>query len=106
MADRTITFTLCPKLDASEGDKVFFKVKDPSILSENSELEIPLFYLIEATITSDIIINCHQHQYTFTYNGDVLVEGAELLKTSIDKIGIQDCNTQYIKEMFARSETA
>lgn len=100
MADQTITFSLCPKLDASEGDKVLFKVKDPSIIEDNYQyqLDAPVFYLIEATITKDIIVSCTQHQYTFTYDGDVLHEGAEFTKASIDKITVEDANTQFIKE--------
>ena len=100
MADQTITFSLCPKLDASEGDKVLFKVKDPSIIEDNYQyqLDAPVFYLIEATITKDIIVSCTQHQYTFTYDGDVLHAGSEFTKASIDKITVEDANTQYIKE--------
>ena len=98
MADKTLTFTLCPKLDASEGDKVLFKVKDPTILASNSGLTPPVFYLIEAEITKDIIVNCQQHQYTFTYDDSVLSAGAEFTKASIDKITVEDANTQYIKE--------
>lgn len=100
MADQTITFSLCPKLDASEGDKVLFKVKDPLMIEANwnSGADIPVFYLIEATITKDIIVSCTQHQYTFTYDGDVLREGYEFTKASIDKITVEDANTQYIKE--------
>lgn len=98
MANQTITFSLCPKLDASEGDKVLFKVKDPTILASNAGLDPAVFYLIEATITKDIIVSCTQHQYTFTYDGDVLAAGAEFTKASIDKITVEDANTQYIKE--------
>lgn len=102
MANQTITFSLCPKLDASEGDKVLFKVKDPTILASNTGITPPVFYLIEATITKDIIVSCTQHQYTFTYEGDVLVEGAEFTKASIDKITVEDANTQFIKEEIYR----
>ena len=98
MANQTLTFTLCPKLDAGEGDKVLFKVKDPTILASNSGLTPPVFYLIEAEITKDIIVNCQQHQYTFTYDGSVLTAGAEFTKASIDRITVEDANTQYIKE--------
>lgn len=106
MADRTLTFTLCPKLDASEGDKVLFKVKDPTILASNSGLTSPVFYLIEATITNDIIINCQQHQYTFTYDDSVLVSGSEFTKASIDKITVEDANTQFIKEEIYRLQNS
>lgn len=102
MANQTITFSLCPKLDASEGDKVLFKVKDPTILASNTGKTPPVFYLIEATITKDIIVSCTQHQYTFTYEGDVLVGGAEFTKASIDKITVEDANTQFIKEEIYR----
>ena len=44
MANQTITFSLCPKLDASEGDKVLFKVKDPTILASNTGITPPVFY--------------------------------------------------------------
>lgn len=100
MADQTITFSLCPKLDASEGDKVLIKVKDPLMIEANwnSGADLPVFYLIEATITKDIIVSCTQHQYTFTYDGDVIHEGYEFTKASIDKITVEDANTQYIKE--------
>lgn len=98
MANKTLTFSLCPKLDAGEGDKVLFKVKDPTILANNSGLTPPVFYLIEAEITQDIIINCQQHQYTFTYDDNVLSAGAEFTKASIDKITVEDANTQFIKE--------
>ena len=104
MADRTLTFTLCPKLDASEGDKVLFKVKDPSIIEDNygTGLDDPVFYLIEAEITQDIIINCQQHQYTFKYDDSVLHPGSEFTKASIDKITVEDANTQFIKEEIFR----
>lgn len=105
MANQTITFSLCPKLDASEGDKVLFKVKDPTILASNTGLSTPVFYLIEATITKDIIVSCTQHQYTFTYEGNVLVEGAEFTKASIDKITVEDANTQFIKEEIYRLQS-
>ena len=100
MADQTITFSLCPKLDAGEGDKVLFKVKDPLMIEDNWHIsaDTPVFYLIEATITKDIIVSCTQHQYTFTYDGDVLHAGSEFTKASIDKITVEDANTQYIKE--------
>ena len=104
MADQTITFTLCPKLDAGEGDKVLFKVKDPLMIEANWSItaDTPVFYLIEATITKDIIVNCAQHQYTFTYDGDVLHDGYEFTKASIDKITVEDANTQFIKEEIFR----
>lgn len=105
MANQTITFSLCPKLDASEGDKVLFKVKDPTILASNTGKNPPVFYLIEATITKDIIVSCTQHQYTFTYEGGVLVEGAEFTKASIDKITVEDANTQFIKEEIYRLQS-
>lgn len=100
MADQTITFSLCPKLDAGEGDKVLFKVKDPLMIEANWNIsaDTPVFYLIEATITKDIIVSCTQHQYTFTYDGDVIHAGYEFTKASIDKITVEDANTQYIKE--------
>lgn len=104
MANRTLTFTLCPKLDASEGDKVLFKVKDPTIIEANYTIGDvdPVFYLIEAEITEDIIVNCHQHMYTFKYDDSVLHPGAEFTKASIDKITVEDANTQFIKEQIYR----
>lgn len=102
MANTTITFSLCPKLCCGEGDKVFFMVKDPTILSENTGLVTPTFYLITATITIETVLNCNTSQYTFTYDDSVLVSGTVFTKSSIDRIECYNCNTQYVIESIAR----
>ena len=54
-----ITFTLCG-FKGEEGDTVFFKVKDPSILESNynSGLDYPAYYVIKATITNTPFTAC------------------------------------------------
>lgn len=104
MANTTITFTLCG-FKGEEGDTVFFKVKDPSILESNynSGLDYPAYYLIKATITNKTILNCQNSQYTFEYDENILHEGAEFTKASIDTIDLWNANTQYIKEIIAKN---
>lgn len=97
-----IEFSICPRLNATEGEKVFFFVKDPTILQENVGLATPKFYLIEATIIKDIVLTCSMGHYTFSYDESVLVEGKTLTRALIDKIQPQDCNTQFIRESLAR----
>ena len=95
----------CSTNTALPVDTVFFKVKDPSILESNynSGLDYPAYYLIKATITNKTILNCQNSQYTFEYDEDVLHEGAEFTKASIDTIDLWNANTQYIKEIITKN---
>jgi hypothetical protein len=102
VANTTITFTLCG-FKGEEGDTVFFKVKDPSILVSNTGLNPAVYFLIKATITNKTVLNCQNSQYTFTYDDSVLTSGAEFTKASIDTIDLWNANTQYIKEIIAKN---
>lgn len=103
MAIKELSYSICPSLNAQEGEKVFFYLKDPTLLVANEGLEVPEFYLVEATISKVVIQNCYTNYYTFEYDDVVLVEGTTLARTHIDKIGVQDCNTQFVREMIARN---
>lgn len=98
----SITFSLCD-FKGEEGEKVFFKVKDPTILAANTGLNPAIYYLMVATIINKVIMNCHTSQYTFQYDSSVLVDGTDFTKASIDTITLWDANTEYIKEIVAKN---
>ena len=98
-----ISFSICPPLECEAGDKVFFYLKDPTILKSNEGLSEAIYYLLEATITNIVVQNCKMSYYTFEYDETLLVDDVEFTKSSIDKVCCQDCNTQFIKEVIARN---
>lgn len=98
-----ISFSICPSLECEAGDKVFFYLKDPTLLKSNEGLAEAIYYLLEATITNVVVQNCKMSYYTFEYDETLLIDDVEFTKANIDKVCCQDCNTQFIKELIARS---
>ena len=98
-----ITFSMCPRLECGAGEKVFFYLKDPTMLKSNEGLADPIYYLLEATITNEVVQNCNMSYYTFGYDETLLADGVELTKDAIDRVCCQSCDTQFIKEVIARN---